>query len=504
MIPRAKARMALIGILGVPLIAGAVDQCSAPTVKQLALEVNTAVITRAGAPKELFGFNVPWRDFQTAYVNAAGEVREDLYPYLAPFAGAVYRYPGGNPTNNFEWKKTVGTTAARTTMLADYNNSTVPSFGLDEFGGFVKRLNSRAILTLNIYGKVAAPSTPEAASADAVGLLNYVRTTSPFKCVAGASCGVMAVELGNELDMSPISWPASSYVARAGAVITAVNKTANLSGIEWVVSGRTAPWDKPDYNDFNTTLATGLSKVARGIAIHPYYDGIDIPYAMKFVNAFAKTWTTARSDGKVYVTEHARWPTVPKEGDWRDNWYMATSLGGAISSVDFLLALMNNSQVAGSNWHALGNSGPWNLIRVSKLDNKLYPSPVYWGLRTAREAYLDNLVQVKYTAPKASSGYSGGYDLKLVGMSASNGSSASVIGINRASEPYLVTINWSAGQRPAGTGTLRTTTAASTATDNTDKAPNAVSMASSQKQLAARSSSSWCVPAQSVFSIVEP
>ncbi|WP_139168792.1 MULTISPECIES: hypothetical protein [unclassified Duganella] len=470
----------------------------------MALDINTAVVTRAGIPKELFGFNVPWSDFQSSYVNQEGVVREDLYPLLAPFAGAVYRYPGGNPTNNFEWKKTVGATAARTTMVSDFNNKTVPSFGLDEFGGFVKRLNSRAILTLNIYGKVATPSTADAASADAVGMLNYVRTTSPFKCVTGASCGVMAVELGNELDLAPINWSASTYVTRAGAVISAVNKTANLSGIEWVVSGRTAPWSGTDYNDFNDTLATGLSKVARGIAIHPYYDGIDIPYAMKFVNAFGKTWTTARSDGKVYVTEHARWPTVPKVGEWRDNWYMATSLGGAISSVDFLLALMGNNQVASSNWHALGNAGPWNLIRVSKLDNKLYPSPVYWGLRTAREAYLDNLVQVKYTVPKSTSGYSGGYDVKLVGMSATGGNSASVIGVNRGTEPYLVTINWSAGKRNAGTATLRTTTAASAATDNTDNAPNAVTMASSQKQLASRTSSSWCVPAQSVFSIVEP
>ncbi|MBV5336470.1 MAG: hypothetical protein J0653_00185, partial [Deltaproteobacteria bacterium] len=104
---------------------------------------------------------------------------------------------------------------------------------------------------------------------------------------------------------------------------------------------------------------------------------------MKFVNAFAKTWTDARPDAKLFITEHARWPTVPKVGVWRDNWYQATSLGGSISSVDFLITMMNTNAAAAANWHALGNSGPWNLIRVSKVDDKLYPSPVYWGLRTA-------------------------------------------------------------------------------------------------------------------------
>ncbi|MBV5336468.1 MAG: hypothetical protein J0653_00175, partial [Deltaproteobacteria bacterium] len=94
----------------------------------------------------MFGFNVPWRDFQTYYMRN-GVVRDDLYPYLTPFKGAVYRYPGGNPTNNFEWKKTVGSVSVRTAMLADYNNSSVPTFGLDEFGAMLNKVGGRALLT---------------------------------------------------------------------------------------------------------------------------------------------------------------------------------------------------------------------------------------------------------------------------------------------------------------------------------------------------------------------
>lgn len=501
---KAKRFISAIAILGLPLAASAADHCSAADVKQIALDVNTNAITRAAAPKELFGFNVPWLDFQLGYVRN-GVVRPDLFPYMAPFKGAVYRYPGGSPSNNFEWKKTVGAVSARSAIIADFDNSSVAKFGLDEFASFVNQSGGRAILTLNISGRLATPITATAASSDAVAMLSYLRTTSPFKCVAGPTCGVMGVELGNELDFSPYNWTATAFVARANAVIGAVNATPGLAGIQWIAPGRTSPWSATNYAVYNATLAAGLASRVQGVAIHPYYDGIDVPYAMNFVKNFGKAWTDKRPDAKIFVTEHARWPTVPKTGSWGDNWYQATGIGGAISAADFLLALINNSQVAAGNWHALGLSGPWQLIRVSKLDDSLYPSPVYWGLRTAREAYLDNVVQTRYTTPNVTAAtYSGGYDVKMVGMSAANGSAASVIGVNRNSVPYKINITWSAGSRKAGTGTLRSITSASLTTDNTDTAKTAVTMLSSTKALGARNSSSWCVPPQSVFSIVEP
>lgn len=499
-----KNLISLLVLAGAPIFSYGADACSAADVKQIAIDVNTSAIKRASAPKELFGFNVPWRDFQLGYVRN-GVVRSDLYPFLAPFKGAVYRYPGGTPSNAFEWTKSVGPTAKRVPMLADFENVSKAEFGIDEFATFVNTVGGRALLTLNISGTTANPRTVDVAKNDAIGLLNYIRTTSPFKCVAGATCGLMAVELGNELDLSASNWPAANLVTRSNAVVDAVNATPGLSGITWVANGRTAPWGGKDFVAFNETLAAGLTKTVQGIAIHPYYDGIDIPFAMAYVNSFGATWTSKRSDGKIFVTEHARWPTVPTTGAWQTNWYQATGIGGAISAADFLMALVGQPQVAEANWHALGLSGPWQLIRVNKTTDALYPSPVYWALLTAREAYLDNLVTTKYSPPAVKATYSGGYDVKFMGMSAADGSSASVIGINRNPVPYKINITWSAGSRKAGSGILRTVSSPLATADNTDAAPTQVTMVKSSQTLAGgRVTSSWCVPAQAVFSIVEP
>lgn len=495
--------VSVLAMIGLPHHAGAADVCDAADVKQISLSVNTTAVVRPAVPRELFGFNVPWRDFQLGYVRN-GAVRSDLYPYLLPFKGAVYRYPGGSPSNTFEWAKSIGTSTKRVAFTADFNNVSQSLFGVDEFANFVNKLNGRALLTLNISGPVSAPITADAAKTDAINFLNYMRTTSSFKCVAGASCPVLGVELGNELDFGPYNWTASQYVARAGAVVDAVNAAPGLSGINWIAAGRTAPWSSKDMATYNPVVAAGLASKVQGISIHPYYDGIDIPYAMNYVNNFGKHWSAVRPDAKVYVTEHARWPSVPSTGSWSTNWYQATGIGGAISAVDFLMALANQPQVASGNWHALGLSGPWQLIRVNKTTDALYPSPVYWALLTAREAFLDNLVTTKYTVPDKAS-YSGGYDVKMIGMASTDGSVASVIGINRNPVPYKVVVSWSGTLRKAGTGVLRTVSSADLKADNTDSAPTEVSMlTSSRSVVGGRATSTYCVPAQAVFSIVEP
>lgn len=482
----------------------ATDDCSGANVKQIEINVDTAAITRVAVPQEIFGFNVPWRDFQLGYVRD-GSIRTDLYPYLMPFKGALYRYPGGSPSNNFEWKKAVGPIRAREAFLADFENFSQANFGVDEFAHFVNKVNGRALLTLNISGPVKAQETPIAAKNDAVALLNYIRHSSPFKCIAGTTCPVAGVELGNELDFGAYAWSAQRYAKQALAVVDGVNATSGLSGINWVAAGRTAPWSFKDFDVYNETLATRLASKVQGIAIHPYYDGISVPNAMRYVTSFGKTWTAKRNDGSVYVTEHARWPSMPQGGNWKSNWYQATGIGGAISSVDFLMSLISQPIVAAGNWHALGLAGPWQLIRVNDSSDSLYASPVYWGMLAAREAFLDNLVSATYRAPESKPTYAGGYDVKMIGMASADNSAVSIIGVNRNPRPYKIKVIWSGHMRNSGEGTLRTVSSPDPNADNTDAAQTAITMLKSvQVTPAGRTSSNWCVPAQSVFSILEP
>jgi len=478
------------------------DECQSGDVQEVSIEVDTSKVIRADAPKELFGFNLPWRDFQLGYFRA-GTVRPELLEWLAPFKGASYRYPGGTPSNWFEWRKSVGPIAQRTVVHADFERYAVPAFGLAEFADFVTAVKGRALLTLNLVGPYKNVQSPEVVATDTLEMLSYVKSQTSFGCVGGAGCSVMAWELGNELDWAPFLWPATAYLKRAGAVVSAVSPV--MPEVTWVANGKTSPWDarSANYASYNQTLASGMADKVQGIAVHPYYDGISVPSAAKYVADYGKTWAAARAGAKVFVTEHARWPAQPANARWESNWYQATGLGGAISSVDFLLGILGNAQVASANWHALGVEGPWQLIRWNKTNDFLYPSPVYWGLRTVREAYLEHVVQTRYSQPAGAS-YTGGYDLRLVGMSSASAQSASVIGINRNAKPYKLRIVWTAGGRKAGGAVLRSISGLSESEDNTDAAPQRVIMKTSSKTLSMRSSSLWCVPGYAVFSIVEP
>jgi alpha-L-arabinofuranosidase len=490
-------------IFGTPVSLHAQD-CQQADVQEVSVEVNSAAIVRKNAPKELFGFNLPWREFQMGYFRN-GKVRDELIELLAPFKGASYRYPGGSPGNWFEWRKAVGPAEQREALHGDFERYAVAQFGLPEFADFVSRVDGRALLTLNLVGPYKkAPLSPSELATDTLELLSHLRDKTAFSCAGGDHCRLMAVELGNELDWTPYSWPAQTYITRADAVVTAVS--AAIPEVRWIANGRTAPWGAkaPDYKTFNADLAAGLARKVEAIAIHPYYDGISVPAAAQYVDDFGSAWANARSKSSVFVTEHARWPAQPATGEWKINWYQGTGLGGAISSADFLLAIAGKPQVAAANWHALGVAGPWQLVRWDKAKDQLYPSPVYWGLRTLREGYLDHLVQTRYRQPQGST-YQGGYGVRLVGMAAADGSSASLLGVNRNARAYKLRITWAGTPRKSGSGTLRSVSGASEALDNTDQEPQKLVMASSSQSVSAgRATSVWCVPAHAVFSIVEP
>lgn len=486
-------------------VAVAADACSAAGINEMVVSVNTDTVSRAGAPKELFGFNVPWRVFELGYSVPGGSVRPELLALMAPFQGAVYRYPGGTPTNTFEWKKSVGAQASRSGVYTDVGVQVVPQFGLMEFLNFVTAVKGRAIVQANMNGPGKAPGTPESTASDAVEMLKYIKANSSFKCVGGAACPLMGVELGNEQDWTPFLWPAATYTARAQTMIKAVTN-AGMPEVYWIAHGRTGPWSDNSYVAFNTRVANDLAKLAPGMAIHPYYDGVAVPTMTRYIDEYYKAWKTVQPNAKIFVTEHARWPTVPAVGDWKVNWYQGAGILGAVSAADFLISLVPNPQVAAANWHALGIYGPWQLIRKNETSGALYPSPTYFGLRTLREAYLDDVVSTLYKSPAALSSYSGGYDFRAVAMTSTDKKTASVLGINRSPNPLRVRIMWSGNvARATGDGVMRLTSSPDKTADNSDAKQDLVKMlTSTQKLTAGRKESSWCVPPQAVFSVVEP
>ena len=112
------------------------NECTGNYYEVINSEINVNSIIRDNAPKELFGFNLPWRDFQIGYFRN-GEVKDELIELLSPFYGASYRYPGGSPTSSFEWRNSIGPVAQRKLQHADYDRYSIPEFGLNEFANFV-------------------------------------------------------------------------------------------------------------------------------------------------------------------------------------------------------------------------------------------------------------------------------------------------------------------------------------------------------------------------------
>src|SRR5262249_53336487 len=128
------------------------QSCDSPDARTVRATVTLDDVRRSNMPLELFGFNVPWRDFQVSYYKS-GTVRPELVDLLKPFKGASYRYPGGSPSNSFEWgAATSGPLDKRTPIHADYDRFAKAEFGPPEFARFVQSVGGRAILTLNLIG----------------------------------------------------------------------------------------------------------------------------------------------------------------------------------------------------------------------------------------------------------------------------------------------------------------------------------------------------------------
>ena len=197
-------------------------------------------IVRSNAPRELFGFNVPWRDFQLGFMKN-GAVQPELIELLKVFEGAAYRFPGGSPSNSFNWRAAAAPLAQRAKQHADYDNYATPELGPREFAAFVSAVGGRAILTLNVIGPDKKILDLDELRQDARETAQTLKSISGFDCAGESGCMLMALELGNEIDWQPYNMSARNYAERAEVVRAEVG--AAWPKATWVANGRSAPWD---------------------------------------------------------------------------------------------------------------------------------------------------------------------------------------------------------------------------------------------------------------------
>jgi alpha-L-arabinofuranosidase len=478
-----------------------ISSCSETTPNQINVVVNTNKVIRQSAPQSLFGFNIPWHAFDVG-LQDKGAPKLALLKLLEPFKGALYRYPGGAPSNSFDWQNSVLPLAQRKPTHFEYGSNFVPEFGLAEFLNFVKIVDGKAIFTINMVGKSQQQVSPDEVSKDAIKLVDWMLNKSSSQCVGGENCPLAYLELGNELDWTPYLLSSTQYVDRANSIIVAVGN--KVPDVAWIVGGQSAPWDNKNHQEnhqqFNKTLAKKLPLTVQYFSYHPYYDGNSIPEVMRYADSYYDVWQQQRSQASLMITEHARWPYLPKTGQWQENWHEASGQSGAISTADFILNLIPDKRVNGAVWHSLGVLGPWQLIRVNQSTKDLYPSPVYWAMRTIREAYLQDVIEVSPNLVKGNQ-YVGGYELRLVAMKSPN--KVSLLGVNRSDKPAQVIVNWQ-GLVAKHNGEMRVTTMQNfdaTNDDNDDQHPQKITMQTLLIEgMVNKSFSSLCVPAHAVFS----
>ncbi|TAK80020.1 MAG: hypothetical protein EPO12_09250 [Aquabacterium sp.] len=486
------------GERALPATESAPSQCPAPS-RRVAVKVDAGSVLRERIPAGIFGFNVPRREFRDGFFRDQA-VRPEVVEWLKPFAGALYRYPAGTPANWFEWRQAIGAARSRTTQYDNYGQTQPVEFGYPEFLGMISKVGGRALLTVNLSGPYERPQDEKTAAAEVLGLMRWMQSKDGAGCVSGAACPVAYWEFGNELDWPPFNWTAKQYAGRINATVATVGQV--FPDVQWIAHGKTAPWDPASerFKGFDNELAALTDKRVEGVATHAYYDGYSVPDVKAHLDSLLDAWAKTHAHAWAVVTEHARWPSQPLIGRWEDNWAEATNLDGALSTADFQLAVIADPRVVGANLHTISTEGPWQLFRWQKQGDRVYPSPVYWALRTLREGMQDKLVRIE-PALVPGRGYHAGYDARLVATASAQGSS--VMGVNRSGQALELVIDWQ-GYVPRTTqAELRWITGAKDA-NNTDEAPDRVRMLSRQVELpAGRTRSTWCIPERAVFSIVE-
>ncbi len=411
---------------------------------QAVIVVDTGKVVRPQLPDTLFGFNIRWNNFETdLWQTDRHRVHPAVTTALQPFAGAMYRYPGGTVANSYDWEAARQPLDVRRTLNRRLpRRDAVPLFGIDEYLGFVEDVRGVPLYTLNLLGRESGSNITEF-SASRLAESNR-RLAGYLKQRLAPRDIPRLYQLGNELDRGTTEWSHQKYVSRALETMTAMREVdpeahfiAFVRDFNWHyrLRGNTGV---SRYDEFIREVLQGLP-AAEDLSLNIYYDGAwrrgarflamdQVMTKLETVLAIARSVRPDRATG-LWITEHARVIGAVDENPGGRDKTLASNLGGALSSADFLLGLAQVPEVRGASWHSLNGVDR----RLFEPGAEPQPTAVYWAFRVLRMAPAGAAVLSTRTASPNFSSYPGGYDIRAAALKSGHDGSLTVWVINRAS-----------------------------------------------------------------------
>lgn len=440
------ARLAAVVLLSVTVNACSKPLCEDAVVGKAAegleIKVGKGELKRIGG--EFFGFNLESAEFQLSlWDEKSQQVRPEVVRELAPFKGAVYRFPGGTTANYYPWAKGTGAVAKREPVrIVDWTELPRIAFGLDEYLDFVDQVGGQAWYVLNLQGGLGEPAELDALTGQAHELVRYVgRRNQP----------VLRWELGNELDRAQDMWTSAKYVVHAQAVLQAVRSADPDARFVGMMADYDAQKSRGiTSSQYNQAVATALKDAGVDeYEQHLYYDGPpDGPNLPNRLRQLCRSIQDARDAGvpqrklAFWVTEHGRWPQARPGEKWKLSWKKTADVGAAIGVADLLIALTQMAEVRGSALHSLhGTNGPWPLFHksASSSDGTLVPSVTLHAYSLLNRSMLPVVLPSRSSSP-ARTGYEGGYDARGAVLTTPERDRFSVWTVNRDTSELTVTL----------------------------------------------------------------
>lgn len=407
------------------------------------VEVTNYMVRRK--PANFFGFNMEFLENQTDLFDpATGWFKPNVVKHFSEIPGSIYRYPGGLPSNHFNWEWSVGPYNQRPAQRSVAWHAPAPvMFGVDEYFRFVDAVHGRPWYTLNLLGWSSTELVAELPS-NVVAESN-ARLAAYALGKATNKTFPRYYQLGNELDRSVYEWLPAKYIQRSQVTIHAMHRVdpdarfvAFLRDFDWKYKVRGG---SSTYSDFMSQVLTALPMV-NDFSLHYYYDYPShftnkvslLPRRLALFKRAIRKATEIRG-GKtpnVWVTEHGRSRDPDQKG--RQAHKFTGGMGGAISSADFWIAAAQIPAIQGAFLHT---GAQWSIFDLDSAE--LSPMPVYWTIRVLSKVDLPIVIAAVTTSPNHS-GYNGGYDIRAAAFKNETNSKYGLWVVNRSDEASMVTI----------------------------------------------------------------